>query len=147
MEYILVSACLLGQNCRYDGTHCDREALRIKLEGKAIVGFCPECAGGMTTPRYPSEIAQGEGLDVIAENACVKNRIGEDVTAPFLSGALEALEICKKKGIRRAYLKEGSPSCGVSRIYDGTFSGKKKPGRGVTCAMLEKHGIQTIGID
>ena len=147
MEYVLVSACLLGRNCRYDGGNCDRKELQEQLKEKAVIGFCPECAGGMTTPRHPSEIQAGSGEDVLQGRTRVVTCKGEDVSGPFIAGAERALELCRNRRIQRAYLKEGSPSCGVTCIYDGTFSGKKKQGQGVACALLKENGMEIIGVE
>ena len=132
MARYLISACLCGHNCRYDGGHFDFPALRRLVdEGKAIP-FCPECAGGLSTPRKPCEIV---GQRVLTAD-------GTDCTAQYAQGALLALQVCQQHGLTAAILKESSPSCGVNRIYDGTHTGNKIPGQGITAALLQQHGIR-----
>lgn len=133
-QKILVSACLLGQKVRYDGR--DQGLLGTPLdrwveEGR-VVPFCPEVAGGLPVPRPPAEIV---GLRVQTEG-------GVDVTAAFESGARQALEVARRHSVRLAILKERSPSCGSGEIYDGTFSGTRKAGEGITTALLRSHGIE-----
>lgn len=129
---ILVSACLLGENCKYSGGNNRNEAVcRYVGEGE-YVPFCPEQAGGLPTPRLPSEIRDGRVLA----------RDGTDVTAAFARGAEKALVLCREKGVTEAILKEGSPSCGCHLVYDGTFSNKKIPGMGVTARLLSERGIR-----
>lgn len=132
---ILVSACLLGENCKYSGGSNHREAVCRFLEGKDYISFCPEQAGGLPTPRLPSE-RRGDR---------VVSRDGEDVTEAFCLGAERAMEACREHGVTLAILKQGSPSCGSRYIYDGTFSGTKIPGQGVTAQLLGENGIQIIG--
>ena len=131
---ILVSACLLGKNCKYTGGNNRNGAVIAFLEGKEYIPFCPEQAGGLPTPRLPSEI-RGDG---------VVNSQGEDVTAAFLLGAARALEVCEASGADLAILKEGSPSCGVHLVYDGTFSGRKIDGMGMTARRLREAGIAVM---
>ena len=128
---MLVSACLLGEKCRYDGggKYC-AEAMRL-AERYEFVPVCPEGLGGMPTPRPPSEIL---GDRVIAID-------GSDVTAQFRLGAQRALAAARKAGAVKALLKSGSPSCGRGLVHDGLFSGKLVPGNGVTTALLEENGI------
>lgn len=130
---ILVSACLLGRPCRYDGQSRPAEGLfrLAEIQGVRLVPVCPECDGGLPTPRTPAERV---GQRVI-------NRDGVDVTAEYRRGAEIALATAKKEGCRYALLKERSPSCGSTHIYDGTFTGKLISGRGVCCEMLENAGI------
>lgn len=127
----LISACLGGVCCRYDGGTFDYPALRRLVESGEAIPFCPECAGGLPTPRVPCEIV---GDRVVAAD-------GTDCTAAYRRGAQEALALCLEHGITAAILKESSPSCGVRRIYDGTHSGQKIPGRGITAALLAENGI------
>ena len=129
---ILVSACLLGENCKYSGGNNRSEAVCRYLEGREYISFCPEQAGGLPTPRMPSEI---RGDRVYA-------RDGADVTDAFRKGAEKALALCEEEGVETAILKEGSPSCGSHMVYDGTFSGVKIPGRGITARLLEEAGIK-----
>ncbi|WP_026477020.1 DUF523 domain-containing protein [Alkaliphilus transvaalensis] len=139
---ILVSACLLGVNCKYSGGHNLKENLIKELENRSIVPICPEQLGGLTTPRPPAEIQGGNGQDVLAGNGSVSRNDGIDVTEAFIKGAEETLKIAQLLGIKEAILKANSPSCGNKRIYDGSFSGKKIAGIGVTAALLESRGIK-----
>lgn len=131
---ILVSACLLGENCKYSGGNNRREEVCRLLEGKEYVPFCPEQAGGLPTPRLPSERRDGR----------VSSSAGEDVTEAFLLGAERALELCRREGVELAILKQGSPSCGSRYIYDGSFSGVKICGEGVTAELLRQNGVRVI---
>ncbi len=142
---IMVSACLLGRNCKYSGGNNYRSELDCDDE---FLEFCPECAGGLEIPRAPAEIEPGFcGDDVISGRACVKDKEGKNVTEQFIKGAQAALEIAVSHNIKKAMLKQSSPSCGCGLIYDGTFSGTKKKGDGVTAALLKKNGIEVIGIE
>jgi uncharacterized protein YbbK (DUF523 family) len=144
MQRIFVSACLLGQKVRYDGNHklCDDEVFgRWAREGR-IISLCPEMAGGFPTPRAPAEIADAQdGAQVLEFRAKVIEQGGRDVTAGFLQGAAATLQLCQAHQIRIAVLKEGSPSCGSSYTYDGSFTGHTIPKSGVTAALLRKNGI------
>lgn len=134
---ILVSACLLGWPCRYDGQgkkHPEVEALRTR--GHELIPVCPEVQGGLLTPRPPAE-RQRDGR--------VVNREGTDVTEAYRAGAELALKTALEQGCELAILKERSPSCGSREIYDGTFSGKLVPGDGVTVQLLRQAGIQVLG--
>ena len=145
VEKILVSACLLGEKVRYHGgdAECEHPALdRWRREGR-LVAVCPEVAGGLATPRPPAEIVRpGAGGGGVRGLAVVRTRDGMDVTAAYLAGADEALELVERHGIRVAILKDGSPSCGTSFTYDGTFSGARLAAPGVTAAMLAAHGVR-----
>jgi uncharacterized protein YbbK (DUF523 family) len=146
MEKILVSACLLGKNVRYNGLVLPfkRKALeRWQREGR-LVSFCPEVAGGLAVPRPAAEIIDGDGRSVLDNVSRVINRAGDDVTAQFIAGAVYALKVTQRHTIRLAILKENSPSCGRHAIYDGTFSGTLRAGRGVTAALLMCHGIHVV---
>lgn len=138
---ILVSACLLGQQVRYKGDGHLLPLLQPYLESGCLLPFCPECAGGLPTPRPPAEIQGGSGQDVLSNKARVINDRGADVTAQFIAGAQACLKICQKQHITAAILKERSPSCGTTAIYDGSFSGLRIPGQGVTAALLQQAGI------
>ncbi len=130
---ILVSACLYGHCCKYDGTSNllkDKYFQILKNTGR-LIPVCPEQLGGLPTPRIPSEIRDGK----------VFNQEGEDVTAQFELGAEKTLAIARENGVRVAILKQGSPSCGCKKIYDGTFSGNKITGEGVTARKLVENGI------
>jgi uncharacterized protein YbbK (DUF523 family) len=146
MIRVLVSSCLLGEPVRYDG--CDAARSHPVLESwqreGRIVGICPEVAGGLDVPRVPAEIAGGDGTDVLDGRARVMNREEEDVTGSFLRGAEAALEAARTYGAGLAILVERSPSCGSHRIYDGTFTGTDREGKGVTAALLERHGIRVF---
>lgn len=134
MEKILISACLVGDKTKYDG-HSNYTPLIVDLLQKyELVPFCPEVEGGLKTPRHPSEI---KGDRVV-------NDEGKDVTKYFSKGAELALNICKYLDIKIAILKETSPSCGSSEIYDGSFSHKTKKGKGITAKLLEANGIKVI---
>lgn len=140
----LISACLLGVQCRYDGGH-SRDAAAIKQhETDTLMPVCPEELGGLPTPRPPAEIVGGDGAAVLAGTAKVMTAAGEDVTAAYLQGAHETLRIAQSHGVTRVILKARSPSCGCGHIYDGTFSGTLTAGDGVTTALLRQHGIEVI---
>lgn len=128
---ILVSACLLGAACRYDGKSNEIPGLEALRDRANLVPFCPEIYGGLTTPRSPAEIREGR----------VVTREGQDVTEQFDRGAREALDMAKRLGCQAAILKERSPSCGGRMIYDGTFSGIKIKGMGRTASLLAKNQI------
>ena len=148
MRKIFVSACLWGENCKYNGGNNLRESLQKELEGCEVVLVCPECMGGLSTPRTPSEIEKGfDGTNVVTGKGRVINSAGEEVTEQFLNGAVRTLELAKEHMPEKIYLKQGSPSCGFGKIYDGTFSGTKKQGDGVTAALLKKHGFNVIAVE
>ncbi|MED7668119.1 DUF523 domain-containing protein [Pseudomonas moraviensis subsp. stanleyae] len=145
MEKILVSRCLLGHRVRYDGGASGPfDLLEQWIEEGRVVPLCPEVAGGLPTPRAAAEIPGGQGGEVLDGNAAVITTEGEDVSAQFLEGARQALELVKKHGIRVAVLKADSPSCGNLLTYDGTFSGVKVNGEGVTAALLKRHGVRVF---
>ncbi|WP_409298100.1 DUF523 domain-containing protein [Pseudomonas sp. KCJK8993] len=145
MHKILVSRCLLGHRVRYDGGASGPfdQLAAWQQEGR-VVALCPEVAGGLPTPRAAAEIPGGQGIDVLQGRAPVMSTAGEDVSAEFLCGARQALALVEKHGIRIAVLKANSPSCGNLWTYDGTFSGVKVPGEGVTAALLKQHGVQVF---
>lgn len=132
---ILVSACLLGINCRYDGNSKFIEELNIIKDKYNLIPICPEIYGGMETPRQASEIIGDKVL----------SKTGEDVTDYFKKGADETLKLAKFFNCKLAILKEHSPSCGYGKIYDGSFSGKLVDGNGLTAELLAKNGITIIG--
>lgn len=140
----LISACLCGVNCKYNGkNNLNEKCLKLLREGKAVV-VCPEQLGGLTTPRIPSEII-GDPKGIVENNSGqVLDKKGNNISSQFVKGAKEALKIAKECGIKKAILKEGSPSCGSSFIYDGSFSGKKVKGEGVTTYLLRREGIEVI---
>jgi len=139
---IIVSACLCGINCKYNGgNNLDVRVLKLMQEGKAIP-VCPEQLGGQQTPRAPHEIVNGNGCDVLMGKARILGSEDDDVTSEFIKGAYETLKIAEAVSASIAILKARSPSCGVSQIYDGTFSGTKRPGNGVTAQLLLSSGIK-----
>ena len=133
---ILVSACLAGYPCRYDGqSQANGKIVELVRQGKALP-VCPEQLGGLTTPRLPAEIqTTGDG------SLKVMNIVGEDVTSNFVQGALTTLEIARFYDAEKAILKQNSPSCGVGHRYDGTFSGTIIEGDGITAKLLRDNDI------
>lgn len=115
-------------------------------KGKNIIPICPEQLGGLTTPRLPAEIKDGNGEKVLDGLARVINKEGLDVTDNFLKGAYESLKIAEVLGAKKAILKERSPSCGVKQIYDGNFKGNLIKASGITAALLKSRGIEVIGV-
>lgn len=140
---ILVSGCLCGVNCKYDGgNNLNEKVLKLLQEGKAIP-VCPEQLGGQETPRVAHEIIEGDGALVLDGKARVKGTDeDDDVTGEFIKGAIETLKIAKAVDAKVAILKARSPSCGKGIIYDGTFSGSKKPGNGVAAELLLRNEIK-----
>ncbi len=136
-EKILVSACLLGVGCRYDGKEKGKsDVIRLlQRDDITLIPVCPEQLGGMKIPRPASEIRGDK----------VVNLEGEDVTANYRRGAEETLKLARLYGCRRAILKERSPSCGHGEIYDGTFTGTLTEGDGITATLLIGNGIEVIG--
>lgn len=141
---ILVSACLLGINCKYNGDNNKDFKVLEYLKDKEFIIVCPEQLGGMSTPRDPSEIIRLDGDAVINGETSVITNKRLDVTRKFKLGANETLKIAKLYNCKEAILKEGSPSCGSNYIYDGTFTGKKRDGIGVTTSLLKHNGIKVI---
>lgn len=141
---ILVSACLLGINCKYSGDNNNSEKLKEYLKDKEFIIVCPEQLGGISTPRDPSEIVGEGGESVLVGDGKVLSNNDKDVSDSFVRGAEETLKIAKLYNCRQAILKEGSPSCGSNLIYDGSFSGVKVNGQGVTTSLLRQHGISVI---
>lgn len=134
---ILVSACLAGLCCRYDGSDNGVKWVSdLVAEGKAIP-FCPEQMGGLKTPRPPSEISR----DSSADSPRVISMDGEDLTGAFRQGACEGMKLAELVGARCAVLKERSPSCGVRTIYDGSFKGVLIPGEGMAAGLLRQAGV------
>ena len=132
---ILVSACLAGLNCRYDGaSNAVPELMELVLRGEAVP-VCPEQLGGLPTPRIPSEI-QPDGR--------VMNARGEELSAQFRRGAEQALAICRARGCSLAVLKARSPSCGKGEIYDGSFTHTRVPGDGIFAALLKQNGVRVL---
>lgn len=133
-EMILVSACLVGLQTRYDGRVVDSPGCREELENYTWIPVCPEQLGGLPTPRCPADIAGGNGFDVLEGQARVICDDGKDVTAPFVRGAEMVLDIARRQGVEKIFLKARSPSCGVKKT-------------GVTAALLQRHGIQLVEFD
>lgn len=131
---LLVSACLLGENCKYSGGNNYDPAVAALAACYELVPVCPEQLGGLPTPRAPSERV----------GARVLTRDGADVTDAFRLGAEKTLEIALEHGIQQAVFQARSPSCGCGAVYDGTFSGTLVPGDGVTTALLREHGIEVV---
>ena len=136
-EPLIVSACLLGVGCRYDGNRVEKIDISPLLSRYSIIPVCPEQLGGLPTPRTPSERV-GER---------VFRADGTDVTASFRKGAEETLRIAKKLGARKALLKRRSPSCGKDRIYDGSFTSTLTDGSGFTAELLLSEGFAVFGED
>ncbi|MBO4832239.1 MAG: DUF523 domain-containing protein [Oscillospiraceae bacterium] len=131
---IMVSACLLGHRCKYNGGDNYCEEVRALTDRQKVIPVCPESAGGLPTPRPPCEIVNGE---VVGSDGVSRDR-------EFRAGAEICLELAKEKDIDLAVLQSRSPSCGVGKIYDGTFSGRLVEGSGVFASMLQANGIRVI---
>lgn len=131
---ILVSACLLGKNCKYNGGNNLNQGVLEFIEGHEVIGVCPEQLGGLSTPRLPAEIVAG----------LVTNKEGVSVDAEFRKGAQTALAVALENKVDLAILQSRSPSCGVKEIYDGSFSGKKIKGQGVFAKLLSARGIKVL---
>lgn len=133
-ETLLISACLMGVRCRYDGGGQAMARLDELMERYVLVPVCPEVLGGLPTPRSPAEIVAGQ----------VINRDGVSVDREFRTGAAKALEIAREQKADLAILQSRSPSCGVKEIYDGSFTGCKIPGQGVFAALLQEADIPVL---
>ena len=131
---ILVSACLMGQNCKYNGGNNYSEKVMEFVTGHEVIAVCPESLGGLPIPRVPSEIKDGT----------VINREGVSVDKEFREGAQKALKIALDNNVDLAILQSRSPSCGTKEVYDGTFSGTKIPGKGIFAQLLADAGIKTV---
>jgi len=127
---------------RYNGTDCLDEKIQKLLNDNQAIAVCPELLGGFSTPREPAEIVGGDGEAVLAGTAKVVDRSGIDVTELYLKGAYITLEKAQEVSATMVVLKENSPSCGSTMIYNGEFKGKKIAGNGVTAALLRKNGIE-----
>ncbi len=132
---VIVSQCLLGVPCRYDGKCAAKETVKAVACREGWIPVCPEILGGLATPRSSAERVGDR----------VMNKAGEDVTDNFRRGAEQALNIARMYGAKYALLKEKSPSCGCGLIYDGTFTGGKVSGDGVTAALFKQNNIQVFG--
>lgn len=140
---VLISSCLLGIECRYDGGHSRVEEIIKRAKEIRFIPICPEQFGGLPTPRAPSSIVKGDGKDVLAGHARVINSLGEDVTEAFIKGAQESLKLARITGAKKAILKNKSPACGLNTPYCETDAGH---GLGVTAALLLSAGIEIIEI-
>ena len=137
MDKLLVSACLLGTPCRYDGKSKADARVQALVGKYEIVPVCPEQLGGLPTPRHPAERV---GDKIISD-------VGTDVTEEYTRGAKIAVRVAKENNVDYCVLKANSPSCGKGVIYDGTFSGGKKPGNGLTAEMLLAEGFTVLTED
>lgn len=133
-EYVLISACLLGVNCKYNGENNYQEEVEKIIKEYNVIPICPEIYGGLSTPRIPSEIKDNK----------VINKNNEDVTKYFVKGATETLKLAKMLNVKKAYLKAKSPSCGAGKIYDGTFTNTLTEGYGITAKLLKENGIEIV---
>ncbi|MCK5046392.1 MAG: DUF523 domain-containing protein [Candidatus Heimdallarchaeota archaeon] len=142
---IIVSACLLGINCVFDGSSNKNIRILELMEKHLLIPVCPEQLGGLSTPRDPQDIIRGSGEDVLLGNAIVVTINGNEVTENFRKGALEVLEVAKLNKVKIAIFKENSPSCGVHFIYNVKQNLKfKTSGKGVTTALLLENGLKII---
>lgn len=139
---ILVSACLAGVNCAWDGKNRLDKKIKELVDSKLAIPLCPEVLGGRDRPRTKAEIKGGSGEDVLDGKAKVFDEQGKDVTDKFLKGAYLVLQTAKKYNIKKAILKSKSPSCGVGRVYDGSFKGNLVRGDGVSAALLKREGLE-----
>ena len=141
---LLISACLLGVACNHEGRGSYRAVVDELAQRYRLVPVCPEVLGGLSTPRPAAELQGGSGADVLtgSGDARVVNVQGDDVTAAYVRGAQAAVTVARAVGATRAVLKARSPSCGSSAVYDGTFSRRLVPGRGVTAAALAVAGLE-----
>ena len=137
----IISACLLGVRCRYDGGHSRNKSAMNQQKTYQLIPVCPEESGGLPTPRPPAEIVGGDGDAVLDGKAKVMTEDGTDVTGAYLKGAHHALAVAQSHGATHVILKARSPSCGCGNICDGTFTGTLTSGDGVTTALLKRHGI------
>ncbi len=146
-EKILVSACLVGQKCRYDGQDKRNENVLLLRKTYQFIPVCPELLGGLPIPREPCEIDGRTGYDVFSGKANVIDKNGGDKTPYFILGAHETLALAKNAGIKKAVFKSKSPSCGCGEIPDGSFTGKLINRDGVTAALLKRNGIEVYTED
>lgn len=141
---ILVSACLLGIDCKYNGSNNDNIKVKEYLKNKEFIIVCPEQLGGLTTPRDPSEIIKLDNSEIMDKNYKVISNKNIDVTENFIKGANETLKIAQIYNCKEAILKDGSPSCGSNFIYDGSFTGNKIKGEGLTAKLLKDNNLKVI---
>ena len=133
---ILVSACLAGENCKYNGGNNRNEKVLRLMEGNEVIRVCPETMGGLPIPRVPSEICNG----------IVKAKDGRIVDAEYRAGAAGCLEIARREKPDLIILQSRSPSCGVNEIYDGTFSGNKIEGMGIFASLMAENGFRVLDV-
>ncbi len=143
-EKVLLSACLAGARCVYDGSHKSHPVFARMARRREAVLFCPEALGGLKVPHSPSEIRGGSGAKVLSGRARVVSREGEDVTEFFLKGARRTLVLARRRRVSEAVMKSRSPSCGCGEVYDGTFTRTLTRGFGVTAALLKKNGVNVV---
>lgn len=143
-EKILVSACLLGENCRYDAKNSLKSNVLNFLEKYEIIKVCPEVLGGLSIPREPAEIQNGNFRGVLTGECKILTKTGNDVTSEFLKGSFEVLKIARDNNIKIAILKQNSPSCGSKQIYDGSFLNNKVDGMGICTYLLKKQGLKVF---
>jgi len=141
---VLVSSCLIGKKCSYDGEARTSFCLEKLSDKYKLIDICPEMAGGLGCPRDKHEIKGGTGLDVLQGKAKVLTPTGKDDTDFFIKGAEEALSLAKKENIHTAIMKARSPSCGSNSIYSGKFDGSLRPGDGVTASLLKQNDIKVF---
>ncbi|MBD1381035.1 DUF523 domain-containing protein [Metabacillus arenae] len=141
---ILVSSCLAGIKCRYNGTDSLENTIQQLVNQKKATMVCPELLGGFSTPREPAEIIGGTGIDVLNGTAKVVEKSGKNVTDLYIKGAYQTLKMAKDLNATYIVLKEASPSCGSQMIYNGNFQNEKIPGEGVTSALLTNEGFKVI---
>lgn len=140
---VIVSACLIGIECRYDGGDAFNKKITSILRANTFFPVCPEQLGGLGTPRMPSVLSGGDGEKVWQGTARVINSKGEDVTEQFIRGAREVLKLAKMFNVKKAYLKSKSPSCGCGSVY---INGKLAKGSGVLAYLLRDHGIEVTAV-
>lgn len=137
MDNVLISSCLTGSPCRYNASGCLAKGLQKLIDNFNIISVCPECMGGLPTPRSPSERVKNQVL----------SKEGKDVTYEFMKGAKRAVDLAKSTHCKFAILKEKSPSCGSHYIYDGSFTGNVIKGNGITAELLKKNGLECYSED
>lgn len=140
---ILVSACLWGEKCRYNGSSVE---VKFDFNDADILKVCPELLGGLSVPREACEIVNGTAQDVINGSSKIIGISGNDYTKEYLLGTNRAIELVKKHKIEIAYLKQNSPSCGYGKVYNGKFQGEKIDGNGIFAEKLKELGIKIIAI-
>ncbi|WP_051259211.1 DUF523 domain-containing protein [Schaalia suimastitidis] len=141
---ILVSACLAGIACRYDGAAKRDGHIVALVEAGLAIPVCAEILGGLATPRPPAEISGGDGHDVLAGRAHVITASGEDVSEAFVEGASRVVDLARERGVTVAVLQPKSPSCGVGQIYDGSHERRLREGDGVLVAALKQVGVEVV---